>query len=327
LLDDYDFALELERQGYAAHRLIRILGLKERTYYNRKKREKTEPAPKKKPRGRPPKETSEIIGVYSENGKEAIITDEQLIEILKAIYANENRDDPYYYVKTMGSKKLSIYLRREKGILVNHKKLDRLRKSQGWMRKYTSRNHLYNSSKEHLVQSPDRLWQVDIKMYHTQTHGLLQVLTFLDVYDKWVCGMYIGKHCTYHDVKRTLKEAIRFRGIEPSQLMIRSDNGAQFKAKNLLKYEKELSIEHEFGIKHNPNSQAYVESFHSSCQREFETHVLAFDKADLKNKLNAYIHYYHCLRPHGSLKYQTPFDFRRAFFENPSISKEIKVYV
>ena len=195
------------------------------------------------------------------------------------------------------------------------------------MRKYTSRKHLYNSSKEHLVQSPDRLWQVDIKMYHTQTQGLLQVLTFLDVYDKWVCGMYIGKHCTYHDVKRTLNEAIRFRGLDPTQLIIRSDNGAQFKAKNLLKHEKEMSIEHEFGIKHNPNSQAYVESFHSSCQREFETHVLAFDKADLKNKLNAYVQYYHCLRPHGSLKYQTPFDFRREFFENSSISKDLKVYV
>lgn len=253
--------------------------------------------------------------------------DEQLVELLRELYENENRDDPYYYVKTMGSKKLSAYLRRENGIIINHKKLDRLRKKAGWMRKYTSRKHLYNSSKEHLIQSPDSLWQVDIKMYRTKRDGLLQVLSYIDVYDKCICGLYIGKHCTYYDVKRTLNQALKYRGTDPSQLIIRSDNGSQFKAKHLLKHEKELHIEHEFGIKHNPNSQAYIESFHSSCQREFETHVLAFDKEDLKNKLGAYIHYYHCLRPHGSLSNMTPFDFRREFFENPSVSKDLKVYV
>jgi len=253
--------------------------------------------------------------------------DEQLVELLMKLYENENRDDPYYYVKTMGSKKLSAYLRREHGIIVNHKKLDRLRREAGWMRKYTARRHLYNSSKEHMIHSPDSLWQVDIKMYRTRRGGLLQVLSFIDVYDKCICGLYIGKHCTHYDVKRTLKQALKYRGTDPSQLIIRSDNGSQFKAKNLLAYEKELDIEHEFGIKHNPNSQAYIESFHSSCQREFEAHVLAFDKEDLKNKLNAYIHYYHCLRPHGSLNNMTPFDFRKMFFENPSISKDLKVYV
>jgi len=175
------------------------------------------------------------------------------------MYENEDREDPHYYVKTMGSKKLSAYLRTEKGILVNHKKLDRIRKENGWMGTYTSRKHLYNSSKKHLVQQPDRLWQVDIKTYRTQVSGLLQVLTFIDVYDKCICGIYIGKRCQHHDVIQTLNRAIAFREIEPSQLIIRSDNGAQFKAKNLLKHEKALDIEHEFGIKHNPNSQAYID--------------------------------------------------------------------
>jgi len=32
--------------------------------------------------------------------------------------------------------------------------------------------------------------------------------------------------------------------------------------------------------------------------------------------MDAYIHYYHCLRPHSSLAYSTPYDFRRQFFEN-----------
>lgn len=288
---------------------------------------KSETEKKKKSSGRPCKRYSEVVGLQSWNGYCNFVTDEQLVELLMEIYNNENRDDPYYYIKTMGSKKLSVYLRREKGILINHKKIDRLRKASGWMRKYTTRKHLYNSSKEHMIHSPDALWQVDIKMYRTRTDGLLQVLSFIDVYDKCICGLYIGKHCTHYDVKRTLKQAIQYRGIASSKLIIRSDNGSQFKAKNLLTYEKELEVEHEFGIKHNPNSQAYIESFHSSCQREFEAHVLAFDKADLKNKLNAYIHYYHCLRPHGSLNNMTPFDFRREFFEDSSISKDLKVYV
>jgi len=57
--------------------------------------------------------------------------DEQLVELLRKLYTNENRDDPNYYVKTMGSKKLSADLRRENGIIINHKKLDRLKKEAG----------------------------------------------------------------------------------------------------------------------------------------------------------------------------------------------------
>jgi len=61
--------------------------------------------------------------------------------------------------------------------------------------------------------------------------------------------------------------------------------------------------------------------------KEFEGHVLAFDQDDLKRIMDAYIHYYHCLRPHGSPGYSTPYAFRRQFFENRCDSMQIEVYV
>jgi hypothetical protein len=45
------------------HRIIRVLELKERTYYHRKSREKTEK--KKKSSGRPHKRYCEVVGLYS----------------------------------------------------------------------------------------------------------------------------------------------------------------------------------------------------------------------------------------------------------------------
>ncbi len=176
-IDDYGIGYELEKAGYAAHRIIRVLELKERTYYHRKRNPQTEK--KKKSGGRPCKRYSEVADFQDLNSESGFITDEGVGEILLKIYGNENRDDPHYYVKTMGSKKLSVYRRREKSIIINHKKLDRMRKESGWMRTYTTRKHMYNTSKEHLVCRPDKLWQVDIKMYRTRTQGLLQVLSFI----------------------------------------------------------------------------------------------------------------------------------------------------
>ncbi|WP_165147555.1 integrase core domain-containing protein [Marinitoga sp. 38H-ov] len=66
----------------------------------------------------------------------------------------------------------------------------------------------------------------------------------------------------------------------------------------------ELNIIHEFGYKNNPNSQAYVESFHSSVQCEFVESIEFNYIDDVYNYYISYIYFYN--RPHGSLYYFTP---------------------
>jgi len=69
---------------------------------------------------------------------------------------------------------------------------------------------------------------------------------------------------------------------------------------------KELNITHEFGYKNNPNSQAYIEAFHASVQREFVESIEFNNIDDVHSYYISYIYFYNNLRPHGSLKYLTP---------------------
>jgi transposase InsO family protein len=55
---------------------------------------------------------------------------------------------------------------------------------------------------------------------------------------------------------------------------------------------EELNIIHEFGYKNNPNSQDFIESFHSSVQREF-VESIEFDYIDdVYNYYILYIYFY-----------------------------------
>jgi transposase InsO family protein len=80
---------------------------------------------------------------------------------------------------------------------------------------------------------------------------------------------------------------------------------------------KELNVIHEFGYKNNPNSQAYIESFHSSAQCEFVESIEFNYIDDVYNYYVSYIYFYNNLRPHGSLNYLTP-EYVYNLFSSPN---------
>ncbi len=70
----------------------------------------------------------------------------------------------------------------------------------------------------------------------------------------------------------------------------------------------------------NPNSQAFIESHHSSLEREF-VQLNSFENIeDVFQVYNAYMFFYHNLWPHGSLNYMTPSAYDKMFYENNSSS-------
>jgi transposase InsO family protein len=97
--------------------------------------------------------------------------------------------------------------------------------------------------------------------------------------------MYIG-NVKAKDFITTLRKVIEYRKINPENINIITDNRPQFKAKITSAFMNELNITHEFGYKNNPNSQAYIESFHSSMQYEFVDSI-EFDY--IENVYNYYV--------------------------------------
>lgn len=112
---------------------------------------------------------------------------------------------------------------------------------------------------------------------------------------------------------------------QEKRLIIRTDNGPQFVSEHFGDFCEDKRIYHERIPKKSPNSNAYIESFHSILEREcFQQHDFeCFDHA--YEKLDVFIDFYNERRYHGSLNYLSPCQFLERFQENNGHSHEISL--
>lgn len=262
-----------------------------------------------------PKQKRFVGFSYTIDGQ--IVEDERIKQIIISIYSNSNPNDPTFYFKSLGDKKLSVVFKNQLGIIVNHKKIYRLRKELGFVRPY--RNHFKHPKRRpsnHEIDAPNRFWEGDIKFIPTTKDGFVPILDIIDAFDKTIVSSQIGHSSKSKDFIKSVYNGISYRKADPKKLIIRTDNGPQFKSKATKSFMDEMEITHEFGYKNNPNSQAFIESHHSSLEREF-VQLNSFENIeDVFQAYNAYMFFYHNLRPHGSLNYMTPSEFSRIFSDD-----------
>jgi transposase InsO family protein len=92
---------------------------------------------------------------------------------------------------------------------------------------------------------------------------------------------------------------------------VQTDNGSEFKG-IFAKALKELNIKELHSFPRSPKTQGYVERFNWTLQDEFIDYEIDTALISLKHfdtKLRDWNHYYNHIRPHQSLKYQTPHQF------------------
>ena len=140
---------------------------------------------------------------YSTKVTGETISDEEIEGLLVTIYENENCNDPEYYIKTLGDKKLSKVLKRRYGIIVNHKKIYRMRKELGLIRKYKKHaKHPKKRPKDHEIGETNRYWEADIKFIPTKKDGYVPMLDIIDVRDKTIVGTHLGQKSKLHRMHR-----------------------------------------------------------------------------------------------------------------------------
>ena len=253
---------------------------------------------------------------YTNDGKK--VSDNYIKQLLVDLLSVNNPLNPEFFYKTLGSKKISAIFRQKFNIIINHKKIHRLRKELKLVRNYHYHpNHPRKRPKNHDITKPNLYWESNIKFIPTKYDGYIPILSIIDAFDRSSVGVYIGNSIKAKDFISTLRKAIEYRKANPETLIVRTDNGPQFKAKITSAFMKELNVIHEFGYKNNPNSQAYIESFHSSAQCEFVESIEFNYIDDVYNYYVSYIYFYNNLRPHGSLNYLTP-EYVYNLFSSPN---------
>jgi len=214
-----------------------------------------------------------------------------------------------------GYKKLNKCLQEDHGLIINHKKTYRLCKELNILRPQRKRKPYRPAklAKKEAITRSNQHWQIDLKYgYILGTRRFFFQISVIDAFDKEVIDSHIGFTAKARDAIRVVKNAVRKRNIKKTdQLVLRSDNGPQFRAKAFSKAMDKLGIIHERIPVNTPNMNAYIESFHSILEdecysrHEFDTFAEAYEA------ISDYLNYYNNRRRHGSLGYLAPAAFYR----------------
>ena len=246
---------------------------------------------------KPKKKSSKVDHV----GNQKII--EQVIEL---------KNKPF--LSRVGYRKVVQYLKRDFGVVINHKRLYKLMKAESLLnvkaKKVKRRGKKKAIRKE--VHSINELWQFDIKyVYISDENVFCYLMVFIDVFSRKIVDYHIGKNYKASDIAFTLKQALIKSGAKAKELMIRSDNGQQMTSKMFEKEVSELKLKHEFIAPGNPNENVFVESFFSVLDYELLNDISLSSYSEVYSGLIDYIDFYNNKRIYGSLKNKSPIEFEQ----------------
>lgn len=221
------------------------------------------------------------------------------------------------YELTLGYRKLTKYLRNKYLKVWNKKKMyEHMKELKLLQPKNIKRRYIKN--RRLAVYCPIRSnvrWEADLTFVPTQM-GNMYLFVVEDVYDKEILSGYMDIRCGANEAIKSLKEAItnRFGKRVPYglSLILRIDRGCQFTAEDFGVFAKSQGITLEFCGIQTPNDKPYVESFFGCYKREEVYRNVYEDFFQAYEGWKNYRKWYDELRPHGSLKDETPKAFRES---------------
>jgi putative transposase len=233
--------------------------------------------------------------------------DAELRTLVKTIAAKRRR---------FGYRKITILVRRE-GIVANHKLVYRIYTEEGLAVRSRKRRHLRMTRGNALaaLTQPNDRWSIDFISDTIAGGRGMRVLTAVD--DCTHEGLAVEPAFSYpsRSVIRTL-EAIAFeRGSLPK--ICKFDNGPEFTSHAMLAWAAKHNVELHFIDPGKPMQNGSVESFNARVRDEFLNEHVFTNLFDAREAAAEWLNDFNEVRPHQSLRYQTPAEYAAAFKHQP----------
>lgn len=215
-----------------------------------------------------------------------------------------------------GCKVLHEYIERDYGLTINHKKIYRICSEQKLLLPKNIKKIKINRklSENRKINKPNQLWQFDIKTgYIHGENKYFYFLAIIDVFNREIVNYHIGYNCKAKDLLLTVEEAIQKHNPNLNELVIRSDNGPQMTSYMFYKYISDIGLEHEFIPVQTPNKNAFIEAFFSIFETQFLQVWYFNSMSNVFEKISKFIEFYNNRRLHGSLKYNSPAEFKHKY--------------
>jgi len=145
------------------------------------------------------------------------------------------------------------------------------------------------------------------------TGRMVRILSVVDAYTRECLALEADTSLGSGRVTRVLERLIGERG-RPENL--RSDNGPEFTSRRMLGWAEDWKV----GLVHiqpgRPMQNGHVESFHGRLRDECLNTSWFRTLNDVRSTLATWRQEYNCERPHSSLAYRTPEEYRQAGYAN-----------
>ena len=151
------------------------------------------------------------------------------------------------------------------------------------------------------------VWTYDFIADRTACGGTLKWLTLVDEYTRECLALHVERTLTGADVRRVLAGVVGRRGA-PTRL--RSDNGTEFICAALSRWLPQQGTKPIPVAAGSPWENGFIESFHSRFRDEFLEAEVFESVPDAQCQGQWFRREYNTIRPHSSLDYKTPKQFR-----------------
>jgi len=198
---------------------------------------------------------------------------------------------------------------KEKGWIINHKKVYRLMKEAKLL--YGSRIRVAPFKRNFIrfrslrPERPLQYLSMDIKYVHVHGTGRnALLLTVMDIYSRKVLIYMLRQRIRKGDVLVML--SLMLLEYKAEGISLRNDNGSQFIATAVREFLKEKGILQEFSHVATPEDNAYIEALHSNLQREVIDRFEFESIYHAQMVIDRYYKWYNEKRRHWSLNGQAP---------------------
>ena len=210
--------------------------------------------------------------------------------------------------RRFGAARLHVLLRRE-GLVVNHKRTEQVYQEEKLslqLKKRTKRpSHLRVAQTG--PTRPDEQWAMDFMSDALMSGRRIRVLTIVDLWDRLSPALETDVSLTGQRVVRVL-ERLRLQGRMPQSLRV--DNGPEFTGKALDAWAHEHGVRLEFTRPGKPMDNGHIESFNGKVRDECLNQNAFLSLTDARDSLERWRRDYNRERPHSSLNWMTPEEYR-----------------
>jgi putative transposase len=253
----------------------------------------------------------------------------RLVQVHRATFAYQARPDKNAYLRQKlheyavrhqrrGGRKVHNWLRRQ-GQAVNHKRIQRLWRQERLQVRARSKRKRKPPGKRGalplVATAPKQVWSYDFIFDATHNGTALKMLTIGDDFTRECLAIEVATSLPSAKVIQVLTRLFAVQGV-PQYL--RSDNGPEFIAKAVRAWLSEQSSAPFYIDPGCPWQNGFRESFHSRFRDEFLSTTLFVSAAEARVLCEGYRLEYNQERPHQSLGYLTPNEFKQKWLREQS---------